>query len=80
MSPKFQQTAEVTGYLTLCARPRSSLMDFFGDGRLIMLYQLYRLLREDRANSHPPTLSPGAGDERRLSANWARKEAVSRER
>lgn len=36
-------------------------MHFFGDGGLIMLYQLYRLLRDDRESSHPPTLSPGAG-------------------
>ena len=36
-------------------------MDFFGDVGLIMLYQQYRLLRDNWAHSHPLLLSPGSG-------------------
>lgn len=32
---------------------------FLWGWRLIMLYQLYGLLRDNQATSHPPLLSPG---------------------
>lgn len=50
---------------------------FLWGWRLIMLYQLYRLLRDNQANSHPPMLSPGQ-ERAAASSRWAQKEVVLR--
>lgn len=56
MSPKFPQTTAGNGRRTV-RLAQGLLNGVLWGGRLMMLYQLYGVLRDNRAHSHPPLLS-----------------------
>lgn len=85
MSPKFELMTGMTAHLIPCAWPGSLFMDCLGDGRLIKLYQLFRLLGDCLGPTHSSPLSRGRRAHRkpcgfeRVTTYLGRKEGKGKE-